>query len=390
MRKIKVAMLAPYSPFQKHNGLTMHINKLTQHLSHREDIELHLITIGNKNMQFKKGDLNVHVIKKSLSYPFSIPSLLWSLNRKTIEIDPDMVHAEGSCFPYSTVVALVQNRYPTLLTVVGIVLKESKFCNGINFIFDMLLRKPNERYVVSKISHIIVDAPSIKDLISKWTESRIYVVPAGIKYDKIEEIQSHTSLNEKSDIFIASRLVRIKGIDILIKTIPKVINSIPNISVCIAGTGPQENELRLLTKRLNLKNHVKFLGFISEEEKYQYYKACKLVVVPSRWDCQPFTLFDAAASGKPVIASDMSNPGIVDDGKTGFIFKSENVEDLADQIILLLKDEELREEIGKAAKAKVKQYDWSKVAERYVEIYSEAIADFHERKAKSKKGRRIS
>jgi glycosyltransferase involved in cell wall biosynthesis len=38
--------------------------------------------------------------------------------------------------------------------------------------------------------------------------------------------------------------------------------------------------------------------------------------------------------------------------------------------------------MGKAAKAKVKQYDWSEVAERYIEIYKEAIADFHKRKAK--------
>lgn len=184
--------------------------------------------------------------------------------------------------------------------------------------------------------------------------------------------------------FFVNNLRKFKGVDILIKAIAVVIKVVPNISVYIAGSGPQETELKALVKRLNLEDLVKFLGFISEEEKYQYYKACKLVVVPSRWDCQPFALFDAAASGKPVIASDMSNPGIVEDGKTGFIFESENVEDLADKIITLLKDEKLRDEMGKANMEKAKQYDWCKVAERYIEIYKEVIADFHERKGKNK------
>ncbi len=106
-------------------------------------------------------------------------------------------------------------------------------------------------------------------------------------------------------------------------------------------------------KRLGLDKHVKFLGFISEEEKYQYYKSCKIVVVPSRWDCQPDAPLVAAASGKPVVASRIGGiRDTVEDGKTGFLFKSENIEDLADKIVTLLKDEELREEMGNAAKEK--------------------------------------
>jgi glycosyltransferase involved in cell wall biosynthesis len=179
-----------------------------------------------------------------------------------------------------------------------------------------------------------------------------------------------------------NNLTKIKGVDILIKALQIVINSIPNLSVYIAGSGPQEKELKTLVKKLNLENYVKFLGFISDEEKYQYYKACKIVVVPSRQDCQPAALFDAAASEKPVIASDMSNPGIVEEGKTGFIFKSEDIEDLASKMITLLKNEKLREEMGIVAKAKVKQYDWSEVAERYIEIYNSSFAYFLTEKQK--------
>jgi glycosyltransferase involved in cell wall biosynthesis len=53
---------------------------------------------------------------------------------------------------------------------------------------------------------------------------------------------------------------------------------------------------------------------------------------------------------------------------------------LANKIITLLKNNKLREEMGTSAKEKMMQYDWSKIAERYVEIYNEVIADFHRRK----------
>jgi len=395
--KMKVAIICRLdSDIQ--SGSLLYNERLTYHISHTRDIELHIVTVANENKQFKKYNLIIHTIKKRnfISIPYFHPVLLWKIKCRITEINPDIVHTLSTVFLYSTAAAFLRDKYPTVLTAYGISAKEVKYYREDykkikkirHYIFSRF-NTTNERYVISKIPNIIVDSLSIKDLISKWTKSKIYVVPAGIEYDEIEEMPLHTLLNERPDIFFVNNLQKLKGVDILIKSIPIVKKSIPSVSIHIAGTGPQESELKNLVKRLNLEDHVKFLGFISDEEKYQYYNVCKLVVVPSRWDCQPTTLFDAAASGKPVIASNMSNPGIVEEGETGFIFKSEDIKDLASKITVLLKDEKLREEMGKAAKAKVKQYDWSKVAERYVGIYKEAIADFHERKIKNKKERRI-
>ena len=385
MKKIKVVMLAPCSTHSKRSGSVIHIEKTIEYLSYRDDIELHVITLGNKNRQFKKGALNVHVIKKSLSYPLSIPSFVWSLRQKTIEINPDIVHAEGSGAPCSTAAALVRDRYPTLLTVLGVVLKEIKFYKGIVLISGMFIHKPNEKYVVSKIPHIIVQAPYIKNLIGGMTKSKIYVVPDGSEYEKIRDAPPHDS-NEKIDIFIAVGLIRLKGIDILINAIPTVTKSVPDLKVYIAGSGEEEEGLKSMVKNLGLEHHVKFLGYISDEEEInRYYKACKIVVAPSRWDVNPFAPLNAAASGKPAIVSDMCNSSAIEDGKTGFVFKSEDVDELSSKIVKLLTDDKLREKMGKAAMEKGKGYDWSKIVDRKVEIYKEVIADFHERKGKKKK-----
>lgn len=395
---MKIAIVCGHSQNRIYTGSGIYVAKLMYHLSRIKNLDIHIITIGKENKQFKDDNLTIHTMKKRrfFSIPFFHPPLLWKIKREVMGINPDVVHAISSGLLYSTGVAFIRDKYPTVLTAYSIVAKERKYYREdykknqkILACITSLIPILNERYVISKIPNIAVDSLSIKNLVSMWTQSKIYVVPAGIEYEEIKTMQSGTLLNESSDIFIVVNLEKIKGVDILIKAIPIVINSIPDLSVCIAGIGPQENELKSLTKKLNLENHVKFLGFISEEEKYQYYKACKLIVVPSRWDCQPAALFDAAASGKPVVASDMSNPGIVEDGVTGFVFESENVEDLADKIITLLKDEKLREEMGRATKEKVKQYDWSKVAERYAEIYKEVIINFHEQNVKNKKRRRI-
>lgn len=415
---MKVAMVCDYPLKEIRGGASVYVDRLSKHMSRISDIEPHIITISNR--QFKKDSLNIHAVKRVFPFVLYTPIDTWLLKREILKNNPDIVHVLGTHYAYSPSAVLVRNKYPIVMTVFGIIAKEIKyekesirggwllyifartliakikgeyplaiFAKEIKYetmrIFVRFIRrwiaKPIERYVISENPNIIVQTPSIKDLISTWTNSKIYIVPSGIEYEEIQK--THLHLNEKPDIFLAAILYKIKGIDLLIKAIPLVIKLFPDLDVRIAGSGPQEEELKALAKRLNLEKHIKFLGFIHEEEKYQYYKACKIVVIPSRWDCQPFALFDAAASGKPVIASRIGGlQDTVDDGKTGFLFESEDIKDLANKIITLLKDEKLREEMGKAAKEKIKQYEWSKIAEKTVEIYNEVISDFYERKAK--------
>lgn len=371
-------------PGKLYGGADIHVDKLTQYISEIDDIELHVITLGNKNEQFKRGNVNVHTVNKVWFFtPFLLPFTVWSLRRTIKRIQPDVVHALGA-FPYSTLAALLRKKYPTVITVFSLSAKELHFEKSIARILrKVLVSIPNETYVIPRIPHIIVQSHFIEGLIKERTKSKIHIVPEGIENEKIQQFQSHTLLSEAPDIFIATRLRKLKGLDILVKAVPMVMKSIPDIKVYIAGSGEEEyiGELNSLVKELDLEDHVKFLGFISdEEEKYRYYNACKIVVVPSRWDVGPFAALDGAVLGKPVIATEECNASVVEDGKTGFVFKSEDVEGLVDKITKLLTDDKLRGEMGKRAKEKAREYDWTKIAKRTFEIYQEVIADFHNRK----------
>ena len=372
MRKIKVVMLGPY--FHEMGGVTMHIRKLVKCLAHRDDIELHLVTIGTKNEESEKDNLNIHMIKKRIPYPFSIPSLVWVLKHKIIETNPDIVHAQGSFVLYSTAAALVRNEYPTLLTVHGIVAKEIKFYRGIGFIFGVLLHKPNERDVVAKIQNIIAVSLHVKNVISNMTKSKIHIIPNGIDFEDIQNVEPHKSIEHPSILFIGG-LVKLKSADLLIKAIPIIKKSIQNIRVFIGGAGPQEKELKNLVKELNIEENVKFLGFVSGDEKYSYYKSADICVFPSVYETFCIVCLEAMACGKPVVASDVGGiPFVVENGKTGFLFERGNVNELAEKVIILLKNKELRKKMGEAGRERAKEFTWDKIAEQTVEVYREILS----------------
>ena len=374
MRKIKVAMLAPCLCGSQVGGVGMHINKLTHYLSRRGDIELHWITFGNANKQFKTDNLNIHVIRKIIKRAgpllfFQIPSLM----HKIKDIEPDIVHAQPTSAYYSTAVALVRKKYPTLLTVHGLMSKWIKFVRGFGLVYWYLVNLPNEKYVLSKIPNIITVSPQAKDWLSNMTNANVYVISNGVDFEEIRDIKPHNLLKHPS-IFFVGVLGNEKGIDVLLKAIPIIKEKIPNIYVYIAGRGSQEKELKELVRELKIGENVKFLGYISEEEKYSYYKAADVCAIPSRLENEPIVLLEAMACGTPVVASNVGGiPFMVENGKNGFLFDSENVEELADKIVALSKDEKLRRKMGEAGKEKVKEFTWDKIAEQTVKVYREIL-----------------
>lgn len=372
--KIKVAMLAKYYSVSKPTGTAMHLNKITEHLSQRDDIELHLITFGKENKQFRKGNLTIHIIKKIVKLPESLLIFqILSLKHKIREINPDIVHAQVTYPPYSTAAALVRNTYPTLLTVHGIVAKEIKFRHGISLIFGLVIPKPNERYVLSKILNLVVCSPQMKELVGNMTNSKIYIIPNGIDFEDIRNVQPHKLIEHPNILFIGN-LVKLKSVDLLIKAIPIIKKSIPNIHIFIGGSGPQENELKNLVKELRIEENVNFLGFVSGDEKYSYYKSTDVFVFPSLYEAFGIVLLEAMACCKPIVASNVGGiPFVVEDGKTGLLFESGNVKDLAEKVITLLKDKGLRDKMGEAGRDKAKEFPWDRIAEQTVEVYKEII-----------------
>lgn len=87
MRALKAVMLGPcIEEHRKYSSIAIYTNKLTNCMSYMENIELHIITIGDKNIQFKERKSNVNIIKKLTYYPLYLPSAVMHLKRKIMEM----------------------------------------------------------------------------------------------------------------------------------------------------------------------------------------------------------------------------------------------------------------------------------------------------------------
>lgn len=168
-------------------------------------------------------------------------------------------------------------------------------------------------------------------------------------------------LDISSDTLIAltaSRLIRGKGIHILIKAMSTVLKVIPNTVLLIAGIGPGEEGLKTLVKDLGIDSNVIFLGYIPNEELVHYYNICDVFVYPTLlYESFGISVAESMACGKTVVAA--KSGGIatsIDHGLNGYLYKPHRQEQLKKIMIKVLNDLPLRQRIGCAAREKAVKY----------------------------------
>jgi glycosyltransferase involved in cell wall biosynthesis len=143
----------------------------------------------------------------------------------------------------------------------------------------------------------------------------------------------------------------------------------------IAGDGPQMASLKALARELGISDRVIFLGWQARDELVKCYHASTIFLFPSRHEGMPNAVLEAMASGLPVVATRIAgNEELVLDDQTGLLAEPESVSSLRDNLRLLLADPSLRQRMGDAALARVKQaYSWESSALQYSRILEEAI-----------------
>jgi glycosyltransferase involved in cell wall biosynthesis len=124
------------------------------------------------------------------------------------------------------------------------------------------------------------------------------------------------------------RLAVEKGVDTLLRAAKKA-----NVPLKIAGTGPYEPELRQLKEELQAD--AEFLGHCSGSALNELILGARAIVLPSQWyENSPMSILESYASGKPVIGARIGGiPELIDEGQTGWLFESGNVDSLVDALV---------------------------------------------------------
>jgi glycosyltransferase involved in cell wall biosynthesis len=145
-----------------------------------------------------------------------------------------------------------------------------------------------------------------------------------------------------------SRLHRQKGVAYLIRAAALLRDGIPGLKVLCVGGGPLESRMRRLVRRLRLGDTVRLVG--ESPGALRHLAALDVFVLPSLWEGLPFVLIEAAALGKPIVATDVEgNREVVTDGETGLLVPARDPGALAGAVGRLVSDPDLSARLGQAA-----------------------------------------
>jgi len=370
---MKIVMIAGNPIGKSYGGVAVHVDYLTKHLSNFKDITLIVVTFGEENSTYEKNGIQFFVFKRLTYGKYLSPLQIFydslRINKLIKKINPDLIHIQSTVPTFSLSGISLAKKYKVVLTLHGYFKEEYKFHTGVEKIFNRILSTPLEKRALKKIPNIITVCPQIKEMIQKSTQSNIFVAPNGIDIKAIQTIKP-LKPRENHTIFYIGVLNKRKGVDDLIRAIPLVKNEIKDIKLYIAGAGPDLNKLKNLTKNLNLEENVKFLGFISEENKFSYMKSTDIFVLPTYWESFPVVLLEAMACGRPIVTTDVAgNPFAVIDGTNGFLVKPGNCRQISEKLIYLFKNEEMMKRMGEESKKRAEMFDWSIIAQQTKDIY---------------------
>jgi glycosyltransferase involved in cell wall biosynthesis len=135
----------------------------------------------------------------------------------------------------------------------------------------------------------------------------------------------------------------------LLRAVPLIREEIPAVKVVIAGGGPLESKLASAVRRLRIGESATLLG--ERKDAREVLAAADVFVLPSLWEGLPYVLVEAAALGKPIVASDIDGVReVVRSGETGVLVPPRDPGGLAAALILLLRDRDLAGQLGERAR----------------------------------------
>jgi glycosyltransferase involved in cell wall biosynthesis len=211
--------------------------------------------------------------------------------------------------------------------------------------------------------HFIADAEAVKSVLMQQdgvAESSITVVPIGVEAqpdDKSAGWRKSTRArwNTAADTCVignVARLVPFKGHRHLVTAMAQVVRSHPNVVCVIVGDGELMPELTAQTRSLGIENGVRFLGF--QDNLHELYPAFDVYCHTSlelEAEAFPLAILRALATGLPVVATKVGGIGLmVEEGKSGYLTQAEQPDAIAQALIRLLTDKQLRNTMGTASR----------------------------------------
>ena len=196
------------------------------------------------------------------------------------------------------------------------------------------------------------------------------------------DVRARHRLGDAPVVGCVSRLVARKGQDMLIRALPRMRQSVPDVRLLLVGSGPYDGALRELAKSTGVEDRVVFSGAVSYEELPAYFRAGDVFAMPcrSRWfgfdiEALGAVFLQGASVGRPVIVGGSGGaPEAVKDGVTGFVVDPTSPVAIADAIVPLLQDPMRAAAMGRAGAEWVHtEWTWEHKTQRLEGLLQQAL-----------------
>ena len=186
------------------------------------------------------------------------------------------------------------------------------------------------------------------------------------------EVNQPATLETKKVVAVG-RFNHQKGFERLIDAWAMVVREMPDWTLHIVGDGELRTELQQQIDYLNLSAHV-ILGR-AEKDMISVYKDASILAMSSYYEGLPMVLLEAQAVGLPIVSFDCKcgPKDVIEDGIDGFLVKEGNIEELAQKLLVLMQNANLRNQMGSAAYAHSERYSEERVMKQWTELFEEVV-----------------
>jgi glycosyltransferase involved in cell wall biosynthesis len=370
------------SQFLQKLGHNVHI--VARHSKDSEDV------VDGVEVHYRKGKGNA--ITRYWRFARSASKKIKKLNEK---IGLDIIHANlplvpSFAIPKESARALVCTVHSTWKGEAMVTKQDNP--KNLNPNEKMMLRL---NFMLRSYEKKLMDRSDALIAVSKYTvneltelygigEDKIQVIYNGVDINKFKprtnktELRREFGLEERHRIVLfVGRLYHRKGLEILLHSIPHVLQEFNYVKFVISGTGFKEKEesLRELAKKLDIEEYVTFLGYVPDEKLPFLYAASDVFVLPAIYENFPFAILEAQATGLPVISTKVGGISeFLTDNENGFLIEPGDSTQLTQKVLNLLQNPKLAKEMGEFGRKLIEEkLSWRLITGQVIDLYRQLL-----------------
>ncbi|MEG6616121.1 glycosyltransferase family 4 protein [Peptococcaceae bacterium 1198_IL3148] len=383
---MRILMLSWEYPPKSVGGLAQHVYDLTKAMA-QQQAEIHLITIGSPGVPDYQLVDGVHVYRV-IPYQVSSPDFItWVMQlnvailEKCLSLIKDLTKPFDIIHAHDWLVAYAARALKHALNVPLIATIHATEYGRNNGLHNELQRHISdiEWWLCYEAWRVIVCSNYMRGELRhvfQVPEDKLIVIPNGVDVENftVKETnvnrENYAAANEKI-VFYVGRLVREKGVQVLIDAIPKILHYHPNTKFIIAGKGPNEIALKRQAKKMGVEQHIYFTGYVNDNTRNNLYQLSDVAVFPSLYEPFGIVALEGMAAQTPVVVSDTGGLGeIINHGINGLKAYVGNENSLADNILhILLNPESAKRMKEQAYQQVMAKYNWGSIAKQTLALY---------------------